>query len=801
VTLLNRLGGISRWSLIAVFCAMSLAACSVVHITTPFFSTIKPPVLPTPTDHKFLDLVLELTKDTQTSVDVSGEVARVRDEMLSLTEDRYWAAEQLLVHDEIRDQVLEALVTTDNEFQSPFISAKVCGTCHPMQFDQWSVSPHAYAQMSPVFNSFHGATVLLTNGTNGDFCIRCHTPIGMNLREPAFMANELRNIASREGITCVVCHRIEFDFGKISGRLAFVEGNIFEPIYGPSNDVILKETIERRGLQNAEDAPAGQKVHGSVITMDPMTQPGFCGQCHDVTLGNTFRLEEAFSEWKHSDAASQGISCQDCHMGKIPGENGGYDTGPGAVIAGEPTTPRRITNHIMAGPEYSIIHPGLFPHLPPAYGNPDNQIETPFFAELTPGRFKVVAGEYVPIPLWLEFDHYGDWGKEEYESELEAIVYELEDLSFELEDAEGAEDAELVADLRAQIAAKMAEFPDFKSWGGTPGELFEVAEWFESGKNLRTQARRILEQRQYRLLSEYREQQTAVLRAGYIIENIEVERFGGDGMDFTVTVRNPMNGHNAPTGFDAERSVFLQVHVTDANGKDVFVSGDLDPNGDPRDLHSVYAHSGAIGSKDPLWHLPEPGNWEPGEPTTIDPFLFSLQSKFIVRLNRGGEREQVLPINYSADPVPFIRPPTRSNILHGQPAGQRVQRRGLPPETSIDASYSVTSDDLAGSVGPYTVRIRLMAGMVPVNLVEQIRAVGFDYGMSPWDVAKGIVDGYEAEVFLPTTIGPAGLVEADPEQGSEMRPMGGRINLWEYEITTEGGGAPVRILPPPDEPK
>ena len=37
--------------------------------------------------------------------------------------------------------------------ESKFPSAHTCGQCHPQQFREWSVSPHAYATFSPVFLS------------------------------------------------------------------------------------------------------------------------------------------------------------------------------------------------------------------------------------------------------------------------------------------------------------------------------------------------------------------------------------------------------------------------------------------------------------------------------------------------------------------------------------------------------------------------------------------------------------------------------------------------------------------------
>ena len=78
----------------------------------------------------------------------------------------------------------EPTLTADEEhgaqlfLENRFPSATTCATCHPQQYREWSVSPHAYSQMSPVFNAMHGTVVDFTNGTNGDFCIRCHTPVG-----------------------------------------------------------------------------------------------------------------------------------------------------------------------------------------------------------------------------------------------------------------------------------------------------------------------------------------------------------------------------------------------------------------------------------------------------------------------------------------------------------------------------------------------------------------------------------------------------------------------------------------------
>lgn len=534
-----------------------------------------------------------------------------------------------------------------------FPSANACATCHPEQYREWSVSQHAYAQMSPVFNAMHGRILQLTNGTNGDFCIRCHTPVGMNIGEPEFMSNMDRNPTSREGITCIACHRLDRPYGKVSGRLAIVEGDLFEPVFGPTGNEELQRVIDSPDYSvNTVRGQAGRAIHTDAEELPSITTPGFCGACHDVNLVNGFRLEEAFSEFRASPASGNGVSCQDCHMGTEPGVPSGYATGPAAIVGGVPTTPRKRTNHLFAGPDYPIIHPGIFPH-------------------------NVRASELATIREWLTFDVDAGWGTDEFEENIPDDY----------------------------------EFPD----------RWEFADD-------RYDAREIIDENQ-ELLDMAAEQRLSLLRAAYRLGNIDVREAGPGGIRFSVDVENGTDGHNAPTGFDAERLVFLQVTVRDADGNVVFRSGDRDPNGDVRDDHSLYVHDG---------ELPR------------DSQLFSLQSKFLTRMVRGGEREQVLALNYSPDPLPFLRPSTRSTVLLARPVGARKHRLTIPPLGSVQASYSVSRSQLQGTQGPYTAQIRLIAQMIPVNLVAEIQHVGFDYYMAPRAIADAVVDG--AQVLWDETV-------------------------------------------------
>ena len=233
-----------------------------------------------------------------------------------------------------------------------FPSAAQCKACHPDHYREWSVSPHAYAQLSPVFNAMHGTLLEQSNGTFGDFCIRCHTPVGMVLNEPLFGPNAERDPVSLEGVTCVVCHRQNEAYGKNSGRIPIEEGDLFGAVYGPRDGEELervKANPEEFGRLVTESGERGRRVHAEAEFFAPISKPGFCGACHDVTLSNGFRLEEAFSEYKHSPAATRGETCQDCHMGVEPGVASGYRNEPAAVIGGIPTAPKKRTNHMFVG--------------------------------------------------------------------------------------------------------------------------------------------------------------------------------------------------------------------------------------------------------------------------------------------------------------------------------------------------------------------------------------------------------------------------------------------------------------------
>lgn len=203
-----------------------------------------------------------------------------------------------------------------------FPSAKECKVCHPKQYREWSRSMHAYAMHSPVMEAFNLSIVERTSGTIGTFCTRCHTPLGTALGENGSRRNVNRSRLSMEGVTCVVCHRQARPYYKANVRHALVPGQLLKTcMYGPFTDT---------ASQAGHTHPAAGSAH--------LKTSAFCGSCHDVTNPEGFRLEEAYSEWQNSPAAKQGITCQQCHMGPIPGVPIADDQRPLGMLPSSPAS-------------------------------------------------------------------------------------------------------------------------------------------------------------------------------------------------------------------------------------------------------------------------------------------------------------------------------------------------------------------------------------------------------------------------------------------------------------------------------
>ncbi len=279
--------------------------------------------------------------------------------------------------------------------ESAYPSAAECGQCHPKVYEEWASSNHAYSSMSPMFHKFEQKINDLAQGTIGYFCMRCHASVGTTIKESRDLALWERAQVSREGVTCVTCHRVDERYQKENGERRIVPGNIHQPVYGNYEAQELPKIVANPGAYNvrpSEDSSVrGTPIHAQAIEFEQLSSSQFCTSCHQVAVFPGIKLEVVVEQYRGSPAFREGITCQDCHMSQVQGLNSGYEMDYVAYIGGKPIgEKRKHSNHRFVGPGYPIAHPGIFPHNPR-------------------------ATEIADIQQWLQFDYKAGWGTEAFE--------------------------------------------------------------------------------------------------------------------------------------------------------------------------------------------------------------------------------------------------------------------------------------------------------------------------------------------------------------------------------------------------
>ena len=148
--------------------------------------------------------------------------------------------------------------------------SKDCGLCHRPQYAQWKGSWHAKAASPGLI----GQLALFEQETIKD-CLNCHSP-----RKDPDSINLTDDLKANPGVDCASCH--------IRGQ-------------------------QRFGPKNVKLTP-----HGSVHADPLFSQSQFCLPCHqfgeDGIKVNGKPLENTFEEWQKSRYATEGKTCQHCHM-------------------------------------------------------------------------------------------------------------------------------------------------------------------------------------------------------------------------------------------------------------------------------------------------------------------------------------------------------------------------------------------------------------------------------------------------------------------------------------------------------
>ena len=351
---------------------------------------------------------------SQNAVAPSGDAARTQtvlsqpsfrlaqNEGATAETDPYAALEILIKQDEERRAKEKPLggeqspgSAVDAETLSLYPTAAKCGECHKQIYEEWSSSQHAYASISPMFHKFEQKFQELTQGTVGTFCVRCHQQVGTQLGESRETPLWARSQISREGVSCITCHRVKESYGKVNGERRVEPGKIYEPVYGSGEKSVIQDVLDNKETYSVKTGTDGRgnDIHKGMITNDQITKSEFCVSCHQVAVNLGIKLEIVWDQYRDSPARKAGVTCQDCHMGKVPGQPSGYATAPSAIVGGKEINPgRKHANHRFIGPGYSIAHPGIFPHNTKAHA--------------------------FSIKDWLQFDWRGGWGTADFEDKV-----------------------------------------------------------------------------------------------------------------------------------------------------------------------------------------------------------------------------------------------------------------------------------------------------------------------------------------------------------------------------------------------
>ena len=417
-------------------------------------------------------------------------------------------------------------------------SAKVCGECHPNQYRQWSNSSHAYASLSPMFNKFEQTINDLSQGTIGSFCVRCHSSVGTALGERRDIPWWERSAASREGVTCVTCHRVGEAYGKTNAARRITPGSIHEPVFGPLDTVggliaisnartyQLLVTSDEPDRPDEPDGTKWLRIHQTAIQSTFIKKSEFCATCHQVQVHPGIKLETVWEEYRSSPAAKEGITCQNCHMSTNPGQNTGYARGWAARVNGMyPRDDQPLTDHTFVGPGYPIVHPGLFP-------------------------FRLEESPFTP-QQWLKFDYRDRWGSEDFEENVPSSY------SFPPEWRNPAD--------RKQAWLLVEE---------------NLERWYERQR----QREKLLETASH-------------LDGPFFTGRLEV----GKALSFEYRISNRNRGHNLPSGsLGAQPELWVNVALIDPDGKRIWESGYVDSEGDVADLQSRDVQEGRIPHDDQL---------------------------------------------------------------------------------------------------------------------------------------------------------------------------------------------------------
>jgi hypothetical protein len=173
-----------------------------------------------------------------------------------------------------------------------FTTSDTCGSCHRDIYRMWEKSAHARSMEDPVFLGSYRETEARLGASVARVCIGCHAPMADVSGD-----TELAKKTPWEGVTCDFCHSmVSVD---MSGR-------------------VPKRVLEVGDIKRGP-VPGAESTGHQVAYSELHVQSRVCAPCHEYANPDGTAVLTTYSEWKDSQAAADGQTCQSCHMGLTRG--------------------------------------------------------------------------------------------------------------------------------------------------------------------------------------------------------------------------------------------------------------------------------------------------------------------------------------------------------------------------------------------------------------------------------------------------------------------------------------------------
>ena len=210
-----------------------------------------------------------------------------------------------------------------------FRQAETCRPCHPVHYEEWKSSMHAYAMKDPVFHSGWEEEQAHRPETGEQFCIQCHNPYSYVSGSEVDTANALIS----EGIGCDLCHSM----------VAVHDQVVTADNVAASAEYFLNVESGIKFGQITD--PVDNGFHGS-MGLSMFNSSSMCLPCHNLNI-RELDAEITFTEWAGSGFAAMSIECQTCHMADYQGYAADPAANPGVPV-------RTVHHHSMVGVDLDL---------------------------------------------------------------------------------------------------------------------------------------------------------------------------------------------------------------------------------------------------------------------------------------------------------------------------------------------------------------------------------------------------------------------------------------------------------------